>query len=501
MKRSISILLLLCMLLSLCACGSGDGQTPATTAATTEPTEESVASAAVEAMNNATEFSVGYCKMDITPQQSVPLAGFGRSSDRMSRNILDNIYATAVALTDGEGNTVLWIALDLQRANFALVQALRPVIHKATGIPEDRIMFGGSHTHSAPDVLESSHPAIISYLEYLYPRILQAALEALADLKPAKMYYGSAETENLNFVKHYQNTNADGSVSFFGDNFGTEVLDKTTTHTTDADTTMHLLKFTREGEKDIVVVNWRAHATLTGGGSRYDLSADYVGAFRLALETQANCEFAFFNGAAGNINAKSRLSQEQRAADYLEHGYLLSEYAMEGLSHMTQLETGTIRTQQEVMELTVSRPDDATYLHAKEIWAYFSQTGDTAGAKSMGEPYGIRSAYHAEMLVIRYGKPETLPVEVNAISIGDSFAMTTAPNELFDTLITQLEEASPYEHLMYMGYANGNQGYIPSAYGWEYTCYESDCSYFYPGSGEEIRDTMLKLLNSIKAAE
>ena len=495
MKRLICVLLLLGMLLALSGCGKtaapqGDAQAQ----------HEDFAAAAVDTMKNAKEFSVGYSRADITPNTSVPLAGYGRSSERMSRNVLDNLYATAVAMTDGEGNTVLWIALDLQRANFALVEAMRPVIQEATGIPQDRIMFGGSHTHSGPDVLATTHPAIIAYLQdVLYPQILQAALEALADMKPAEMYYGSAETENLNFVKHYQNTNADGTISFFGDNFGTEVLDDTTKHATDADTTMHLLKFTREGEKDIVVVNWRAHATLTGGLSKYNLSADYVGAFRVALENQANCEFAFFNGAAGNINAKSRIVEEQRAADYLEHGYLLSQYALEGLANMTKLETGTIRTQQETMNMTVDRPDYNTYLSAKSIWAYFSQTGDSTTGKAMGEPYGIRSVYHAEMLVIRYGKPETLPVEINAIAIGDSFAMTTAPNELFDSLISDLEEVSPYENLMYMGYANGNQGYIPSDYGWEYSCYESDCSYFYPGSGEEITATMLKLLNNIKA--
>ena len=494
MKRLICVLLLLAMTLALSACGN-----TAATQGAARTQQEELALAAVDTMNSATKFSVGYSKVDITPKTSVPLAGFGRSSERMSKNVLDSLYATAVALTDGEGNTILWIALDLQRANFALVQAVRPMIQEATGIPQDRIMFGGSHTHSGPDVLTTSHSAIVAYLDYLYPLILQAALEALADMKPAEMYYGNAETENLNFVKHYQNTNADGTVSYFGDNFGTEVLDATTKHTTEVDSTMHLLKFTREGEKDIVVVNWRAHATMTGGLTKYNLSADYVGAFRTALETQANCEFAFFNGAAGNVNAKSRITTEQRAADYLEQGYLLSQYAMEGLANMTKLETGTIRTQQETMNMTVSRPDYNTYVNAKTVWSYFSQTGDTAGAKSMGEPNGIRSAYHAEMLVIRYGKPETLPVEVNAIVIGDSFAMTTAPNELFDSLISDLEEVSPYKNLMYMGYANGNQGYIPSNYGWEYSCYESDCSYFYPGSGEEITGTMLKLLNNIKS--
>ena len=502
MKKTVVFLVLMAMILGLCACGES-GSTAATEQ-TQEATMEAIASAeelAVKTMNEATEFSVGYARIDITPQTSVPMSGFGRSSERMSQTFLDNLYATALALTDGEGNTVLLIGTDLQRASDVTVNAVRPLISQATGIPENRIMISGTHTHSGPDLLASTHPAIISYIEYLNPRLLQVALEALADLKPAELYAGSVETENLNFVKHYQHTTADGEVKFFGDNFGTEVLDETTTHTTEADATMHLLKITREGQKDIVVANWRAHPTLTGGRTKYDLSADYVGAFRTALESQIDCQFLFFQGAAGNMNAKSRLSSEKRASDYLEHGYLLSQHALEGLANMTKIETGTIRTAQEMLILEVNHADDPLYYKAKEIHTFFTQSGDMTTAKEMGEPFGIRSPYHAEMIAIRYNQPETRDMEINAISIGDSFALTTAPIELFDTLIEQLEEKSPFEHLMYLGYSNGQRGYIPSAYGFEYTCYESDCCYFKPGCGETIRDTMYDLLVRIQEAE
>ena len=70
-----------------------------------------------------------------------------------------------------------------------------------------------------------------------------------------------------------------------------------------------------------------------------------------------------------------------------------------------------------------------------------------------------------------------------------------SPNELFDDLTEYMEENSPYKYTLFFGYANGYIGYIPTAYGFEYTCYESDVCWFEPGCGEVIRDTMLELLD------
>ena len=50
---------------------------------------------------------IGYGKACITPEESVPLAGMGNTSKRMSTMILDDLYATCVAFTDEKGQTVL----------------------------------------------------------------------------------------------------------------------------------------------------------------------------------------------------------------------------------------------------------------------------------------------------------------------------------------------------------------------------------------------------------
>lgn len=478
MKKMISLLLLFAMALALCACGDK------------EATEETI-------KTSTEEFSVGYARIDITPQTSVPMAGFGRTSQRMSRNIRDNLYASAVAMCDGEGTTVIFLSMDLQRASDITVNAVRPLVSQATGIPEDHILIHGTHTHSGPDLNNTSEPSIQQYIEYLDPRLVQVCIDALNDMKPAEMYYGSAETDGLNFVKHYEYIDENGEKQYFGDNFGTQTLNETTKHTTEADPTIWLLKFTREGEKDLIIANWRAHPTLTGSSTTYNISADYPGTFRLAMESQIDCDFVYFNGAAGNMNAKSRISSEMAAVDVDQHGALMAEVAIEGLKNMTKAQTTTIKLKQTVLDMECNHTTDGLLIKAKELSAMWNQGASYAEVAAAGQPYGIRSPYFAGAIISRYNRPDTMDVELDAVTIGDEVAIVTAPNELFDTNSVFVEENAPYAMTMTFGYSNGYRGYIPSAYGWEYTSYESDCSYFLPGCGEQIQDTFLAMLEEL----
>lgn len=477
MKKLVSILLVLCFIVALCACG--------------EKADENAV------QTSADEFSVGYARVDITPQTSVPMAGFGRTSQRMSRNIRDNLYASAIALSDGKGETVVILQMDLQRASDITVEAVRSLLSQDTGLPADHILLHGTHTHSGPDLNNTKEPSLVAYIEYLNPRLVQVCKDALNDMKPAEMYYGSVETEGLNFVKHYKHTTADGEVKYFGDNFGTQVLDSTTTHATEADPTMWILQFKREGGKDVILANWRAHPTLTGSSTKYDLSADYPGTFRLALEAQYDCYLTYFNGAAGNMNAKSRISSEMAAADVDQHGALMADYALQALQNMTKAENTDLKLKQTVLDMECNHTTDNLLIYAKQLNAMWNQGATFSEVAEAGKIYGIRSPYFAGAIISRYNRGESMDVELDTLAIGDEVAICTAPNELFDTNTVYVEENSPYAMTMTFGYSNGYRGYIPSAIGWEYTSYESDCCYFLPGSGETIQDTFLSMLDEM----
>ena len=103
-------------------------------------------------------FQVGFGRTDITPEDSVPLAGYGNTSKRMSTTLLDYLYASCLAITDPEGETVLLYSQDL--VNSSQTETVRQAVSQATGVPEDHIMIAATHTHSAPDQ-SSSHENII----------------------------------------------------------------------------------------------------------------------------------------------------------------------------------------------------------------------------------------------------------------------------------------------------------------------------------------------------
>ena len=475
-KKTVCALIALVLLLGISGCGSE--KTP-------------------EPESKTDGLCVGFGRTDITPEISVPLSGFGNTSMRMSKTVARKLYATCIAITDADNTTVLLVSIDLQSSGGAVLSA-RSLISQSTGVPEQNIFLCATHTHAGPD-FSSSEPSIAEYIAEMIPAVCRSAEDAMDNRKPAKMYAGSVETEGLNFVKHYQYVKQDGTVSYFGDNFGDSVIDSTTSHTSDVDQTMHLVKFTREGEKDIVLANWRAHPLLEGAANKYDVSADFVGAFREAMELKGNCQFAFFQGAAGNINSSSRIPQERRTQDSAEYGALLAGYAREGLEAATEQTDTKIRSRQIQLTADINHDTDAVVGGATIVRSVWTSTNDAATTLQAGQPYGIRSPYQANAIINRAAMAETDTMELSAVSIGGQFAIVTAPVELFDGISSQTEEQTAFQTLFTLGYTNGYYGYIPTAAAFEYTCYESDVCWFKPGIGEQIQDNFVDMLQQLYA--
>lgn len=473
MKKIFAMILVLVMAISLIACGTGSE------AAKEDP--------------YAGTFRAGFGEALINPRESVPLAGYGRTSSRMSQNITEDLYLQCVALTDEEDNTVLLMAIDSTRV-YDELQAGLAMVAEATGVPSENVLLNASHSHSAPDLENAAEESILRHIDYVNDQMVAAAQEALADRRPAQMFYGSVETEGLSFIRHYLMD--DGS--YGGDSFGDWTNHHAVEHTADPDTTMHLLKFTREGEKDIVMVNWRAHAAMTGSaGTGLNVSADFLGPFRDSLEDLADCHAMYLQGHAGNINPGSRMSAEVEYSDYKEHGYLLASFANEGLQNMQELQTGTLKTTRVNMDGKINHDMDHMVVKATELSAIWNTTGDREQVIELGKPYGIRSPYHANAIKSNAKRGQSEEIQLNVIAIGDSVGFTTGPAELFDRNSMAIEEASPYEYTFCLAYTNGHLGYIPAAYVWEYTSYETDTSRFAPGTAEEIQDTLLQMLEGL----
>ena len=475
MKKLLCVLL--CMLL-LCACGAPAApEMPETPVAPAEP--------AVEA-----DYQVGYGRVDISPADPIVLRGYSDAKNRVSTAVADPLYATAIAITDQDGNSALFITADHCAIYWNFANEARDGLAEKLGISADNIVISATHTHSAPDI--SNAPA---YTKVICDGIIAAGEAAWADRKGASLYTAKTETEGLNFVRHY--VYADGQIGTLG---GIQPEGTPVGHTREADGEMRLMHFKRAEGKDIVMMNFQVHAVLASYNvsPKTEVTADLVGGVRAYLEKNLDCHFAYFQGAAGDLNPDSWIPGEHETKNIYRYGKMLGDYAIEALNSEVKQPAGKI----EAKGFTVDMPIDHSDAHlaplAQQVQDEINATGKQHASNELARSLGFVSFHQAQSVLRRLNMGESRKMYYSVLSVGD-IGFTAAPLELYCVTGKTIREGSPYGMTFVIGYANGNWSYLPAEYAFtEYYSYEAGICNYAPGSAEMLADTFIKELNELK---
>lgn len=433
---------------------------------------------------------VGFGRSDITPTVPQPLGGYGNNHMRMHQRVLDPIYASCTAITDEQKNTLLLFTMDLCGINHGVYEKWAEAVQAATGVPVDHIFFSGSHTHSAPDyVCTQRQEAIDSFLAQLMVKLPEAALQALQDRAPATIVAGrTGELVRCNYVRHYQMN--DGSV--FGSNFGS-LKSGIKGHMAEPDKHLQLVRFLREGKKNILMLNWQAHPCLTGGYQVFDLSADYIGAVREILEAETGDHFVFYQGAAGDTTVRSWDQTEEQYRDHKLYGRRLADEALAILPDLKPITAGRIRVSHAVHTANADHSEDHKVPDAQKVVELFETTGDRPAAVRLAKELDMHSPYHAQYILKKAQLGQHLELPVAAASVGElAFAM--APYEMFSTNGKFIKEQTPQAMTFICSSTNGRYNYMPSAAAYDYGCYERDSCNYAKGIAEEAAQIMTDLL-------
>lgn len=422
MKKLLCLFLTALILLGLCACG-GSGS--------------SEGGKDAPSLNGV--FSVGYSKVDITPTGSVPMAGLGDDAERLSQSVMDRLYATCVAFRDAEGNMVIMFNLDLLNTYDEITKEVRTLVSEAVGIPYSHVMMSASHTHSAVSHAMNQNPDLLRHKEEYKALCVQAAKDAVADLKPAQMYGTFSRPENLNYVRHY--VLKDGTYQAY--KLGLLPEGSIYSHLWKADNLLQMIKFTREGGKDVVLMNWQAHYAGATGVNYNGISADYPSFMRQVVEEELDCYSAFVLGGAGNLTCGSRLNAGREDTNYIEHGKKLGAAAVQAAANFMPLETGTI--------------------HLKE----FAFVAEGTMKENMLYTFGF----------------------------GD-FGIAFAPWEIFDLHAQAVREDSPYPYTFYASCANGGayNMYLAGEFSYSYYCYEAETAKYPMGTAEKVQAKLTEMI-------
>ncbi len=462
MKRAICIFLLLTLCMGLFAC-----------AAEPEPVPP---------------ISVGFARGDITPTESVPLAGYGNTAKRMSTEVLDPLSMTCIAMSDGT-KTVLLYTHDLLISTNNWVPQLRSDLYYKYDIPLDNIMFCATNNHSAPDARTVGD----AYKQLFVDTAMDLAEKAIADLTPATLYGAYAETEGMNFTRHY--ILEDGSVAgeFYGDFSASPIKE----HAAQPDNQMVLLKADRTGDKqDILVVNYQAHPNFTSGEKKTQISADFVGVLRNKVEADTQMLCAYFTGATAEVDPVSRIESENHGLDYKGYGEKLAQFAIDATAQMTKLEGNEVQTHRLAYNCEVNHYDEELADQADQVIELWQQT-DLETSGELARELGFSSALHAEVVKARPSRPAKKPIELNAIGVG-GFGFVTAPYKMYSTNGRYVKDESPTEFTMVFSEANEAWPNIAAKEAYEYGSYESDCSYYAEGMGERLAEIFVSMLELVQ---
>ena len=421
-------------------------------------------------MANGLRAGVG--RATITPPLGTWLCGFGNREHGCDA-ILDDLYATTLVIANDE-TTIAIVSCDVCGIPSQQVAVLRALIAERTGIPASNVLVNTSHSHSGPftSIHDDMSDHERAYSANLVHAIAGSVEMARNNLEACRISHGAGSVA-VNVNRRQRHT--DGGMTL-GENARGAL-----------DTTVQLLRVDTEEEEPLAaLIHYACHPVVLYPPS-HAVSADFVGVARGLFEAASGATMLFLQGACGNINPigqRSEMDMQERlwGVGSALGAEALKVYSLSGLrsafGEAAPLEP-VLDAAHETLALDLQAP---------------------------GEP---PPTFRTRTPALRYWTPpligeDQVAFEVQALRIGD-VALVGGAGEVFIELAQAVQERSPFAHTMYLGYTNGDIGYIPTAAAYPEGGYEVDVAHFHyslpaavaPESAGRVVDASVALLESL----
>lgn len=264
----------------------------------------------------------GFSKISITPGinnsvddastgkfKAVPLAGFGNRKGKPATGVHDSIFVRSVALKVGTRQMV-FVGADLLIMPPNIIDEVAGQL-AIKGITRDRLLFSATHSHSS---IGAWGPGFIGeqfagkpnpeVQKWLINCIVKSVLEAVADLSPSELGYGSFPAGQLTRNR------------FIGE-LGTKNSD------------FNYILLSQKGKRKAVIGSFSAHATTQGGGNML-FSGDYPGYWERKMEANSFDVALFCAGSIGSQSPSGK-GKEFESARYI--GESLADTLVKKLPH------------------------------------------------------------------------------------------------------------------------------------------------------------------------
>lgn len=444
----------------------------------------------------------GVSRVTITPPVGIYLIGFAARAGG-SRGVCDDLYATALALSDGTTEAAI-VSCDLLILHPDLVRRVRQDVSARTGIPGENVLFCATHTHSGPGtyVYPDSPPLARAYVDNLAFLLSGAVQAAHGRLAPATFAFGRGQAR---IGINRRLTRPDG-VTVIAANPDGPVDPEVGVLRVDA----------AEGRPLAVVVNHACHPVVLGEVSNV-ISADWPGAMRRVVERVTGATCLFLQGACADVNP---LPGEPTGSEIvLERlGIIVGGTAVTVWAGLEPQPADTVSVCGGRLRVPLV-PHRAGGDRAVVATSVAPSTTRTTEAATTGRPLvelaGAADSREAlvallnastpwRVEIIGEGDERQVALELQALRIGET-ALVAAAGEVFVKTGLAVKQHSPLADTMFAAYANGAVGYFPLPEDYSRGGYEVDESYLFyrlpaplaPEAADLLKETAVRLLNKI----
>ncbi len=377
----------------------------------------------------AQEWKAGVARVDITPAESIWLAGYA-SRTKPSEGVEQRLYAKALALQDGDGAVSVIVTSDLLGFSRSMAQAVAERARQKFGFTRDRIILNSSHTHSGPvtgqvlrpayDIPPDQVKAVERYTARLLDQVVDLIGAAIGDLSPATLAFEQG------YAGFAVNRRRVGHREYPG--------------VVDHDVPVLTVR-APGGSLRAAMFGYSCHATVLAG---QQVSGDWPGYAQEAFEkANPGATALFLNGCGADANPLPRRSVELART----YGAILSTAASQVIEQKMTPVRGPLRTAFETVDLPFRPPSRAEF-------------------EARLRDANVSNRRHARMMLDildRDGKlPDRYPYPVQVWQFGPTLKLITLGGEVVADYSLRFKSAYGANHTWVAGYSNDVFAYIPS---------------------------------------
>jgi len=455
-------------------------------------------------------FRAGAFAQDISPTK-FPVPVNGSMKGNFAQGITDPLHARCLALHDGKKELLLCV-VDACMIPREVCEEAKAIASKKTGVPVANILISATHTHSATTLASAfqSDPDP-EFVKTVPARIAEGLIKAHENLEPAEIGWGKGSDPTQVFNRRWLMLDGENYDNPFGIKTDRARMNpgylnpQVSKPIGTVDPDVYLLAV--RGAKDQRPISVFANYSLHYVGGLPPLSADYFAAFATAIGERLKAgderyagKPAFVgvmsNGTSGNINnvnygAKSPAKREP-GEQIKRVAASVADAAMKAYEKIEFKPAVTLDSIEEDLTLKVRKPTKEELVRANEILA--------TSPKDKDGQYAARDAIYARESVKLEAYPDTVPVKLQAMRVGD-LSIASIPCEVFVEIGLDLKARTPFAGHFTVSLANGYNGYLPTtehhALG-GYETWRARSSYLEVPAAEKITEKLLGLMTQLK---